>query len=252
MISPPVAAPTPIIGEGDEDDLSGSDAEADLDAAAKPHAHHNELFPPLPETMTTHFPEALAVPVPLPPVLSTTHDRLRVARLAPHVLGEHPMGPRAMVYIPIVFHAPLDHFTDEGFHTACTQRGLIFNRSSRTGVLVLHVGGTKRGNFGIICFHETRLRVQELAIQAMSSIYEFVGKERKPDQAKKPPVNSVSDTPARIGITVTSNAPPGGFHLRLIRTIGCLKTSFKHDMAVKLRGELSFEALAAAEKMSMN
>jgi hypothetical protein len=278
-------APEPIQEEDEGSDVS-EDELADVSAVAKPHEHHLELFPALPETTATYFPEALAVPVPPPPVLSSREDRLRVSRQAVHKLGEHPVGPRALVYIPLIFHAPLMSMTDKAFHTSCTQRGLIFNRASRTGVLVLHVGGTHRGNFGMMVLHETRLRAQELAIQALTSIYEFVGKEQKiaqDDAAAEAAMASkkrletpepgsrattagssagrvntagsatgkgkrdIAAAPVLATVHVDNNSPPGGFHVRLIRIIGCLKATFKHDMAVKVRGELPKMAIAAPE-----
>jgi hypothetical protein len=283
---PPLRKVFEPIQEEDEGSSVSEDELAEVSAVAKPHEHHLELFPALPETTATYFPEALAVPVPQPPQLGFREDRLRVSRQAVHELGEHPLGPRALLYIPLIFHAPLMSMTDEAFHTSCTQRGLIFNRASRTGVLVLHVGGTHRGNFGVMVLHETRLRAQELAIQALTCIYEFVGKEQKIVQdnaaseaamaskmrleTPKPGSHTttagcsagrmntdgcstgkgkkdIAAAPVLVSVHVDNNSPPGGFHIRLIRILGCLKATFKHDMAVKIRGELPKMAIAASE-----
>ena len=57
----------------------------------------------------------------------------------------------------------------------------------------------------------------------------------------------IAAAPVLATVHVDNNSPPGGFHVRLIRIIGCLKATFKHDMAVKVRGELPKMAIAAPE-----
>ena len=164
------------IADDKKDD--SDDEAADVNAVSMPHVHQHDLFPPIGEQSVTLFPAPMDITLPPETVVPLEKERLRTLTQRPHDPGEHPEGPRAMVYLPIVYHEPLCRFTDEAFLKSCVQRGLIFNRSSRTGVLLLHVGGTKRGTFGIMCFHETKMVAIELMIQALCSIYEFVGKER--------------------------------------------------------------------------
>ena len=181
------------------------------------------------EQIPSLFPGPFDIMVPKCPTVSVKDDRIAGANrtnlmnIAKGIV--HPIGSRAMVHIPICFHSPLMNIGgNETFYRNCEKRGLMFNRATRTGVILLHLNTVERGVFGIICMHETRSRTLEQAILALTIIYEYCGKEV---------VTVISEGPESSDEPIHDmDIPAGSDSFRLVRLLGALKILFKQERAV--------------------
>ena len=216
--------------------------------------------------IVSQFPGPLDIVIPDPPHLHVMEDRLFPQK---YVLNPemHFHGARSMLYIPLIFHSPLQNEDEDMFYRLIAKRGIVFNLAMRIGVLIMHIGPLEKGMIGILCIHETRIRTLELAIQALISIYELIGGEEKiieenkhenenddnnsnhsnkhnmTSKNKQQSITTIGTVTSVDNSTTTLNGNTNSYKfdkklrsfegIRLIRILGNLKTIMRHDISIK-------------------